>query len=705
MFLMRKLGAVLRGKATPLQVQLATILGGMLGFLPGFFLAGHLSEGFGQAPGLLLLLVTLILVLNANLALFALVTLVAKALSLLLLPVTYAIGEWLLQTFPELFRSLINGRFTAWLGLEYYATTGGLLLGAVVGLACGLLINRLLAKLRARMADAEQHSERYQRYAGKWWVRLLAFVFLGSGKGKKLTWQELADKKGKGLPIRIPGVLAAAILVGGIFVIQQWFSAPLLTRNLRDGLQAVNGATVDLELATVELGGGVLRMRGLAIADSKQPTKDLLAADELVGTLDMEEFWRRRIVIDELRATKARAGTSRKVPAEVFPPKQPPVTEPPVEGGVKTIEEYLAEFEQWKARLQQLQEWLSVLRGTGEAPPKTPEEAEQRRTAQETALGLARVAAEHLREPAPRFLIRKISIEGIDCSISGTRQQYDLRASSISSTPSLVAEVMKVTLQDQGERRRFELLGPSSTSTAIGFGLLVKELPVDALFGSLKLGGTPPLQGGTIDFDSSGFFTEKPGAPLQIDLPIRVNLRDTTFALAGARQTKVENLLLPVGLRGSLTRPAVLLDDLVLRDALLAAGKQELANFVQQHAGSLLGRLPASLQGALDLSRPPAEIAKNLQAAAEQEAQQQIEAAKAKAEAEAARLQAEAQQKLDDAKAKAEAEANRLKAEAQKQLDDAKAKAEAEARQKLEAEARKRLPGGLPGLLPGGKKN
>jgi len=683
MFLFRRLGSVLRGKATPLQVQLATTLGGMLGFLPGFFLAGHLSEGFGQAPGLLLGLTTLILVLNANLALFALTTLSAKALSLLLLPLTYATGQWLLQAFPELFRSLINGRFTAWLGLEYYATTGGLVVGAVFGLASGWIINRLLAKLRARMADAEQNSERYQRYAGKWWVRLLAFVFLGGGKGKKLTWQQLAEKKGKGLPIRLLGVLAAAILVGGVFVIQQWFSAPLLTRNLRQGLQAVNGATVDVDLATIELGGGVLRVRGLAIADSKQPTKDLLAADELVGTLDMDEFWRRRIVIDELRATKARAGTSRKVPGEVFPPKQPPAAEPPAEGGVKTIEDYLAEFEQWQARLQQVQEWLEVLRGTGEAPPKTPEEAQQRRVEQEAALGLARVAAEHLREPAPRFLIRKISIEGIDCSLGGTRQQYDLRASSISSTPSLVAEVMRVSLQDQGELRRFELLGPSSTSSAIGFGLAMKQLPVDALFGSLKIAGKPPLRGGTIDFDSRGFFTEKAGAPLQIDLPLGVNLRDTTFALAGARETKVENLLLPVGLRGSLTRPTVLLDDLALRDALLAAGKQELAGFVQQHAGALLGRLPAGLQGALDLSRPPTEIASDLQAAAE----------------------AEAQKQLDAAKAKATAEAERLQAEAQKQFDEARAKAEAEARQKLEAEAKKRLPGGLQGLLPGGKKN
>jgi hypothetical protein len=44
MFLTRKIGSVLRGKATPLQVLFATVLGGMLGFVPGFFLPGDLGR-------------------------------------------------------------------------------------------------------------------------------------------------------------------------------------------------------------------------------------------------------------------------------------------------------------------------------------------------------------------------------------------------------------------------------------------------------------------------------------------------------------------------------------------------------------------------------------------------------------------------------------------------------------------------------------
>ena len=74
-----------------------------------------------------MLLLTLVLVLNANLGVFGLVTLLAKALSLVLLPVSYRIGVFLLDgPLQGLFRALVNGRVFAWFGLDYYATVGGL---------------------------------------------------------------------------------------------------------------------------------------------------------------------------------------------------------------------------------------------------------------------------------------------------------------------------------------------------------------------------------------------------------------------------------------------------------------------------------------------------------------------------------------------------------------------------------------------------
>jgi hypothetical protein len=133
-------------------------------------------------------------------------------------------------------------------------------------------------------------------------------------------------------------------------------------------------------------------------------------------------------------------------------------------------------------------------------------------------------------------------------------------------------------------------------------------------------------------------------------------MTNTTWALAGAKETKVESLLLPIGLRGPLTRPSVGLDDKVLQQALLNAGKQELANFVQGQAGALLGNAPAGLQGIVDPSKSAAE---------------NLEAAKKKAEEEAKKKADEEKKKLEDA-----------------------------AKKKLEEEMKKKLPGGI--KIPGG---
>lgn len=667
MFLFRKIGSVLRGKATPLQVMFATVFGGLLGFVPGFFLPGDLGGGFLQAPGLILALLCLVLILNANLAVFGLCTLVAKVLSAALLSVSYAIGTWLLEgPLQGLFHGLVNGPGTAWFGFEYYATTGGLVLGLVFGVVSGVLMNRSIRLVRERMAVAEENSAAYQKYAQKRWVRFLAWALMGPGKGKQ-SWKDLAESQKRGSPIRLLGVVCAAVLVGSVYVFQQWFSEPILTTNLQAALQAVNGATVDLKSAKLGLGDGQLRLAGLAIADKQELGKDLLAADEVVATVDTGALLRKRFVIDEIKASSARGGTKRTVPGVVVPSTEPPPEPPPPPAaGTPTIDDYLKDYEVWKQRLAQAQEWIEAICGGDEpVPAGTPEQQQQQQQEQrqqQEALGLARVVAKHLLTDAPRVLVKKVTIEGISYSFGDRSEVIDLRAENLSDAPSKVAGALSFVVQSKSDWLKLGLLGKTATAP-MGFDFALKRVPVDSVFGQLQLGGAPPLRGGTMDLAMKGAFTGGGKQALAMDVPLQVALTDTTFALAGSKETKVSSLLLPIGLRGALTSPSVSLDDKVLQEALVKAGQAELANFVQGQAGKLLGGYGAALNGIVD---PGKSVGEN------------VDAAKAKAEAEAKRL-------ADEAKAKAEAEKKRL---------------EDEAKKKLEQEAKKRLQG----LIPGGGK-
>ena len=58
------------------------------------------------------------------------------------------------------------------------------------------------------------------------------------------SWRDVADKR-FGMPVRIMGIVLAAVFVASLWVFQQWFSTPILTSNVKQALVAMNGATVD----------------------------------------------------------------------------------------------------------------------------------------------------------------------------------------------------------------------------------------------------------------------------------------------------------------------------------------------------------------------------------------------------------------------------------------------------------------------------
>ena len=572
---LRSIGKVIRGKATPGQMMAACILGAMLGFIPGV----------SRAPGLLAALLLVLLVTNASLPLALLTWPVAKLASWLLMPLSFQMGRVLLDGPTQgLFKSLVNMPVVALFGLEHYVVAGGQVIGLLLGYVIGLLVNRGVKRIRTAMAGVEAGSDAYQKMAGKWWVSLLAWALVG-GRHGKLTWAELSTRTG-GNPIRWWGAGIAVVLVGALFALQAVLAGPLVGRSLKGALERVNGATVDVGSASIDLAAGKLLVTDLAVADATALDKDVFRAGRIEADLAGQDLLRKRLRLDKLVFSDAHSGLPRSSPgSRVGPePEEPEVDRPE---GSKTIEDYVKTAEVWRERLQQVRRVLDGL--SGEDEPKEGGEAGgegaggegavnetlgQRLERQAELLGYANVTADHLVEGSPTFAITELIADGVTVeALPG--ETLDVRAEHLSTQPWLEQGAPKVTVKSRSGKLLADV-GLAAMASQPGSNQVkfhYKGMEVDRIAGDLDVGGKPPLQGGTMDVSLDGSWSG--GRVGWIDLPLQVALHDTTLQLGGSAK-KVSEFRLPLGLRGPIDDPSITIDDDQLVSSLKAAGAAEL---------------------------------------------------------------------------------------------------------------------------------
>lgn len=583
----RKIGKILRGKATPLQLILAGVLGAELGFVPSF----------AAAPGLVLALVLLLLILNANLFIAVAVAGVSKLVSLLLTPVSFEAGRLLLDgpTQP-LFKWAINAPVLALFGLDSYVVTGGLLVALIVGLALGIAVVALVNGFRRRMARLEEGSEKYKKYASKPGVRILAWAVLGKGHGKKTYADLLARKIGN--PIRITGVIAAVVLVGALFFARSLLTDSFVTATLKRQLEWANGATVDIERVSLDFGTATVTIDGLAMADPGKLTHDIFRAERLQGDVAVGDLLRRRIAIDRLEVTNASSGMERATPGERI--DRPDRPEPPTREGDKTIGDYIRDAQKWKDRLDQIARWIERL-----APPKPDDtnEGETLRDRLERMVeqdGYRRVKASHLVVGAPAFLIREIEVNGMRVA-DFDDETIDIVIRNASTNPWLVDDAASVSLVSSGGRLDAALSlasvsrGGGESRVDFAFKRVATSWIAPQLVSKLGPDGQPPIKGGAIDVSIKGPFRVEPGIPL--DVAMDLFLHDMIMTLPGVGEVDLgeDGITLPVNLAGALDAPRIRVEPDALGKALKDAGRDvlinELSDEVRDRVGGRAGEL------------------------------------------------------------------------------------------------------------------
>lgn len=589
MVLTRKIGKLLRGKATPFQVLAASLLGAWLAFVPGF----------EQAPAWVATLLVSLLVLNANLGIALLLFAPLKLLSLVAMPITFEVGRFLLDGPTRgLFATLVNAPVLAWFGLEHYVVTGGMTLGLLAGLAAGILIQRALATFRRKLASLEQDSERYRELTHKWWVKLLLFLFVGGGKGKK-TYDELLARR-VGNPLSVAGLVVVVAALAGVWFTRGLLAEPIVTRAARTELERANGATVELGSVELDLADGRITVRDIALADPGDLATDLFRASELEVDFSVTDLLRRRFSIERIVVSEARTGAARDEPGELLRPRREPQPTGPADssdpGALEelTLEDVLADVERWQSRLAQARGWLERILGEGREAGADiagvegdEEDLAQRLRRSVREHGWAKVVAEGLVRDVPTLTIAELVVDGLICDqLDG--DVLDLRATNLSTHPRLLAEGPTVELSARSERLALRLGLDAGGNSPQGTQLFldVSDLPVDRIASSLVIDGQPLLSGGTFGFVIDGEWSR--GRVGHLELPMRVQLTGTTLTIPGQRPTKLDRLTLPIDLRGPIDALRVRVDPQELTDALLEAGADQLANELRSEVDAAL---------------------------------------------------------------------------------------------------------------------
>jgi uncharacterized protein (TIGR03546 family) len=566
MIITRKFGKIFRGKATTPQLVMAALIGTMAGFMPGFT----------QAPGILVVLFLAAVILNANLALVGLCLLLGKILSFALLPVSFAVGRLLLEGPAEsFFAAMVNAPVLALFGFEYYATTGGLVVGAFIGAGIAFGTVRAVRAFRWKMAQMEKGSEKWKKFSARPEIKVFTFIFIGGDRGKT-SYEELLNRKGGGSPIRPAGIVFAALVMVSGFFFSLLASDEIVTFLVRTGLEEANGATVDLEKAELRLSEGRLTLTGLALADPRNLDTDLFRAGLIEADVSKADLLRKRIHIENLQATAASSGAKRERSGYLVRP-HPDLPLPPKTG--RTFEDYVREAEKWKERLAQVADWMDRMSGGAEEDAQTEEERER----QIRAAGYRNAVASHLIQGAPTVLVSRMAVEQMRVA-HFPDETLDIVGENFSTHPHLVEKAPQFTIRSSGQTF---LVDASLASVSRSRGLNTMEfvylnLPADKVAGGLRFQDKAPMQGGSIDVRGSGSWTRG-----EINLPLEVTLRESRLALARVGETHIDRLVLPIGVDGPLRNPRVHFTDSSVVDALTAAGKAELARRVQGETDKL----------------------------------------------------------------------------------------------------------------------
>ena len=419
--LVRKLLKALRGGAAARQLVLAVFLGFAVGMIPGVNLT-------------VLTAVVLLLLLNTNGGLAGLSAMFAKALCVLLAPVTFHLGYFMMHSLGlvGLVRATADTPVLALLDLHVYALLGALPIIVVVGggLALGATVAIRKAQVRIRMAS--ETSEGLRKARGNPVVRLLLRVALGK---KRPSDEDMAASR----PLLRKGrLVAGGIILILVVALQALFLDRLARQSIEAAVALATGAEVNVGKADLSLLSGRLVVENLQVTDAARPTHNQVQADRIVADVSLADLLARRFVLDSVECDNMQLDVQRAVPGQVYrePTSKEPVLPPLDVGDLGKVKAYYEQAKRLNEKIQKLKEFLQSDESAKQAPSKDDLEEEAR------LRGYLRLSAQESLARHPTWVVRNMKLTGV--KVHPDLPGVTIEGHNLSSRPSLYPEKMEL---------------------------------------------------------------------------------------------------------------------------------------------------------------------------------------------------------------------------------------------------------------------
>jgi len=279
----KQLMHMLRGGASKSEITLGIWFGLAAGIIPGVNLT-------------VILFIFLLFILNANGIIAGLFYALGKALCLLLAPLTFQLGYFLIHSLglEGVIRLFADTPILALFNLHIYSVLGGLILALIFGTIIALWIAKLLVVLRIKAVTKKESSEAISRWNDKKWVRLCVNLVFG----KSLLHSELVHKKA----IRKGRVVLVLTLVAMISLIQLIFLDGVIKKSTIYALEKITSTSVNIESVSVSLLQGVITFNGVEAVSKKDPKINAVQAQTVQAQISIIDLLARRVILDNITA-------------------------------------------------------------------------------------------------------------------------------------------------------------------------------------------------------------------------------------------------------------------------------------------------------------------------------------------------------------------------------------------------------------------